>query len=63
MNDTLWPFLQTKTEDHLQSFFLKKKKNPTNSSLSGSGTAGLPDPWVILPPWGSLLHLCIGEAN
>lgn len=29
MNDTLWPFLQTKTEDHLQSFFLKKKKkNP-----------------------------------
>lgn len=31
MNDTLWPFLQTKTEDHLQSFFLKKKKNPTNN--------------------------------
>lgn len=32
MNDTLWPFLQTKTEDHLQSFFLKKKKKkPTNN--------------------------------
>lgn len=25
MNDALWPFLQTKTQYHLQSFFLKKR--------------------------------------
>lgn len=38
-------------------------KNPTNSSLLGSGTAGLLAPWVTSPPWGSLPHLFTGEAN
>lgn len=28
MNDALWPFLQTKTRDHLQIFFLKNTVDP-----------------------------------
>lgn len=28
MNDALWPFLQTKTWDHLQIFFLKNTVGP-----------------------------------
>lgn len=34
MNDALWPFLQTKTKDHLQSFFLKKLVEPVSSKVT-----------------------------
>lgn len=34
MNDALWPFLQTKTKDHLQSFFLKKPVGPISSNVT-----------------------------
>lgn len=34
MNDALWPFLQTKPEDHLQSFFLRKLVEPLSSNMT-----------------------------
>lgn len=37
MNDALWPFLQTKTKDHLQSFFLKTLVEPLSSKVTARG--------------------------
>lgn len=34
MNDALWPFLQTKPKDQLQSFFLKKLVEPVSSNVT-----------------------------
>jgi len=34
MNDALWPFLQTKTKDHLQRFFLKKLVEPVSLNVT-----------------------------
>lgn len=34
MNDALWPFLQTKPKDHLQSFFSKTLVEPLSSKVT-----------------------------
>lgn len=37
MNDALWPFLQTKTKDHLQSFFIRKLVEPLSWNVTARG--------------------------